>query len=114
MSEVFNIRRSINSDAALSVVAADEIFSKLVDHLEQGVQVEVDFEGIRNATTVFLNTAVGQLYGRFEPAYVDDHLSIVNANPLVSNMVRMTVKNAKLFYSADNPTHDDDQPIEEV
>lgn len=95
----------IVGDRAVSVAQGEEVKKILVDKLNEikdlqlNSQVVVDFSGINNLLTVFMNTAIGDLYDLFVAEFLKDHLSVKNVPTGYRNTLKRVVDRAKQFYS---------------
>jgi hypothetical protein len=60
--------------------------------------VAISFEGVEDLTTVFLNAAVGQLYGRFEEDKIRSKLSVINASNQDLETLKHSIDRAKEYF----------------
>ena len=62
------IRIASAAENGLCVAAEDgeKIYQEIKSNLDQGKNVELTFEGVKDLTSSFLNSAVGQLYGKID------------------------------------------------
>lgn len=93
-----DVKRLVGSDFALSADSGDRVFAAIDDALREGRLVVLDFAGLDNATTVFLNAAVGRLYGSYDADRLREQVRVANANELVARMFRLVTKNAKRYF----------------
>lgn len=98
MKTTIGVKQTIQSDFALSADAGDKVFAAVDEALRQGFEVTLDLSGIENATTVFLNAAVGRLVGSYEADELRRRVHVVHANQLVARMFRLVTKNAKRYF----------------
>ena len=98
MKTTIGVRQMINSDFALSADAGDKVFAAIDQALRQGHDVTLDLSGIENATTVFLNAAVGRLVGSYKADELRQRVDVVHANQLVGRMFRLVTRNAKRYF----------------
>jgi hypothetical protein len=87
--------------------AADDgqkVFEAVVAAIERGDNVRLSFTGVRDLTSAFLNTAIGQLYGR----YPEERLRAVLLRPVGASgadlsLLKRVVRTAKAYFR--NPDH---------
>jgi hypothetical protein len=97
------IRDVIDSPVAVSTEKAQRVYKLLEEKIGQGETVELSFAGIESVITAFLNTAVGQLYGKFSPPQLRRQLRVTDAAPNVLVMLKRTTDNAKRFFKNPEP-----------
>ena len=63
-----------NVENGLCVAAEDgeKIYDLIRSNIEQGKKVQLSFKDVKDLTSAFLNTAVGQLYGKIERKILQD------------------------------------------
>ena len=93
-----NVKDLVGSDFALSADSGDFVFTAIDGALRDGGRVVLDFDGLDNATTVFLNAAIGRLYGSYDAERLRERVSVANANDLVARMFRLVTRNAKRYF----------------
>ncbi len=74
--------------------------------LANGSPVCLDFTGVSTLATVFLNTAVGCLYGSFSKEVLDHYLQWKGLDATDECVMRFVQKNAVRFYAAQQPQQD--------
>ena len=100
MSTMIRVRDFLNNSMAVSTDKAELIFNKCRKAIENGENIEFNFEDIKLVITAFLNIAIGKLYGLdIEYDNIDQHLNYTNASPSIKNMIDQVVDNSKKFYS---------------
>ncbi len=97
------IRDVIDSSVAVSTEKAQRVYQILEEKLDQGETVELSFAGIESVITAFLNTGIGQLYGKFSSQQLQRHLRVTDASPDVLVMLKRTTDNAKRFFRDPEP-----------
>ncbi|MHC5537100.1 STAS-like domain-containing protein [Singulisphaera rosea] len=80
--------------------AGTDLCDVLAAALASGEHVQVDFEGVSSLATLFLNSAIGCLYGKFPHEYVDAKLEPVGLDDLDLEFMRVVRDNAIRFYSS--------------
>lgn len=89
------IKEVINSDLAISPEAGDKIFKLIVNELEKDNPVILDFSELDLMTTVFLNSAIGNLYSRFSSDVLNKLLKMENVPKADIFLIKEVVKMAK-------------------
>lgn len=97
------IRDVIGCPVAISTEKAQRVYRLLEEKIGRGEVVELSFEGIESVITAFLNTAVGQLYGKFPAQELQRQLRVTHASPDVLVMLKRTTDNAKRFFKNPEP-----------
>lgn len=92
----FNI---IQTSAAVSSDDGELIFSEIRKGLEEGEDIEVDFTGLEIIVSTFLNAAIGQLYGKYDPALIREHLSTKGLSNDDLNKLKQVVERAKQYFA---------------
>lgn len=77
----------------------EQLFASIVPALSDGHDVRLDFSGVQTLVSLFLNPAIGRLYGKFEQGFLDGHLHISGLDEVDQNVVSVVIQNAKDFYS---------------
>lgn len=75
-----------------------KVFDLITAAFERGESVTLDFAGVEDLTSSFLNSAIGQLYGTVWPVS-NDNISAVNLSDMDKYHVSMAVKNAKRYFA---------------
>lgn len=89
----------VDSPFALSASAGRKVYDAIQAELSAGRSVVLDFSGVENATTVFLNNAVGQLYGHYPEAEIEKRLQVRNAAGSLGSLLKLAVRNAKAYFA---------------
>ena len=69
--------------------------------LERGDKAVLNFEGVTTLVAVFLNTAIGCLYGSFDPNELDRRLHWKGLDETDESVLRMVRQNAIDYYASD-------------
>lgn len=69
-----NVREIINTETAVSPKKGEILFNRLSEKLYNNEIVELDFYGIEDLTTAFLNKAVGNLYNAFSAQKIENSI----------------------------------------
>lgn len=82
---------------------ATPIYELVSKHLKQGDSVEVDFSGVQLLLTIFLNTAIGQLYKGFDVDLLKEKLVITGLSKYNIERVDAVKDNATRYYASCYP-----------
>ena len=77
---------------------AQRLFDRLHEALRVGKAVEMDFGGVDTIATVFLNVALGKLFGQFEAEAIERQLRWRNVADVDERLIRLVIRNAKAHY----------------
>jgi hypothetical protein len=96
----------VATECAVHCVSPDDghkLFARLRDALRAGRSVQLDFAGVETISTVFLNVAIGKLFGEFDPKQVEHLLRWENAEDADDRLIKLVIRNAKAHYQM-NPS----------
>lgn len=82
---------------------ATPIYALVSKHLKQGDSVELDFSGVQLLLTIFLNTAIGQLYKSFDADLLKEKLIITGLSKYNIETVDAVRDNATRYYASCYP-----------
>jgi len=86
----------IGSNIAVSAVKGEVLFNDLSAALNSNDTVELDFMGITDLTTAFLNVAIGHLYKEFSSEELNVKLKISNLDDLDKYLLMQVVERVKM------------------
>jgi hypothetical protein len=86
---------------ALTLEDGDRLHSLIIQPLKTGTIVELDFAGVTDVSTAFLNTAVGQLYAELPPSALRRLLQIANLNESGQRSLEKVLMYARRYYQVD-------------
>ena len=97
-----NIKISIvNTIGDVYGIEADDgqkVFDLIVKAFRDDKKVTLSFQNIEMLTTAFLNTAVGQLFGKFSEDFIRGHLEVSDISDSGKVALKRVVDTAKLYY----------------
>lgn len=101
MKEQITIRVAdiIGSPLCISAEDGQKVYEKLVPLLEQDRKVTISFERVTTIISLFLNAAIGQLYGVFNEDRLNALLSVTDLTDDDLEMLKRVVDNAKRYYA---------------
>ena len=108
MSESIKIKVTdlIGSPFCISAEDGQKIFGKVEKLLKEGKLVTISFENVTMLISLFLNMAIGQLYGSFSEDTVRSQLKVEGLSPDDRELLKRVVDNAKKYY-ANKESYDD-------
>jgi hypothetical protein len=88
----------IGSQLCVSVEDGQKVFDKVNSLLKEGKLVSVSFENVSILIALFLNVAIGQLYGTFTEKFIGSHFKVEGLLSEDMELVKHVVDNAKKYY----------------
>lgn len=84
----------------LCVASGDgqKVHDRLAAALGQGRRVVLSFRNVSTLTSAFLNTAVGQLYGKFDEDHIRELLTVEDMEAEDKALLKRVVDTAKLYF----------------
>lgn len=89
----------IGTPLCISSEDGQKVFDILKPLIEEGKVVTVSFERVTTIISLFLNAAIGQLYGNFNESQVRNQLQVKGLANDDLEMLKRVVDNAKSYYS---------------
>lgn len=89
--KTINVTDVLESRIAVSPQKGTMILSKLSESIRDNEVVELDFEGVKDLTTAFLNVAIGDLYKEFSSEQLTNCLILKNINDLDSYLIKEVI-----------------------
>ncbi len=113
MGDQIKIKVSDITGSPLCISAEDgqRVFEKVERLLKEGNQVAISFKNVTMLISLFLNVAIGQLYGSFNEDEIRTKLKVEGLSPDDMELLKRVVDNAKKYYS--NRQSYDDAWLEE-
>lgn len=78
----------------------DIIFHKILSAFEENECVELDFSNVTTILSIFTNSAIGQLYRKYNSDFLNNHLKITNMSTEDMLSLKRVNERAKQFYSS--------------
>ncbi|NQU64738.1 MAG: STAS-like domain-containing protein [SAR324 cluster bacterium] len=101
----------IGSPLCISAEDGQKIFDKVENLFKDGKHVTISFENVTMLISLFLNVAIGQLYGSFGEESIRAQLKVEGLSADDMELLKRVVDNAKKYYS--NKKSYDDAWLEE-
>lgn len=93
-----NVSDVIDNPSALTQEQGNIIYRKIVDSVEKGNAVILDFQQVESMISPFLNNSIGQLYGKYTSKQIEEFLDIRNFPKEKVSTLNIVIANAKRFY----------------
>lgn len=84
-----------NKKNAIQYEDANRVFKYLRLYLDKKQPIILSFEGIHKCSAVFLNIAIGQLYSKYDWAFLSSMIACEDLPPEIRPILRRVIKNAK-------------------
>lgn len=95
----------IGSPLCISAEDGQKVFEKVEPLLKKGKPVTISFDCVTMLISLFLNVAIGQLYGSFSEEDVRSLIQVEGLSRDDMELLKRVVDNAKKYYS--NPRNYD-------
>lgn len=84
----------------LCVASSDgqKVYERLVTALNKNLPVSLSFRNVSLLTSAFLNTAIAQLYGKFDETTIRELLKVEDIEPDDTLLLKHVVSTAKLYF----------------
>lgn len=93
---VLRVKDVIDSSVAISSKKGEILYEEIRRNLIDDNEVTVDFEGISDLTTAFLNVAIGHLYTSYSSDTLNRKLKIVNMDELDTYLLSQVIERVKM------------------
>jgi hypothetical protein len=92
--------RDVVGENAMTLDDGRAIFRDIHEPLLHGLDVELDFEGVKVFASPFFNAGIGALLADLRAEDLNSHLKIVHISDSGGQVLRRVIENAKSFYSS--------------
>ncbi|WP_076645659.1 STAS-like domain-containing protein [Latilactobacillus sakei] len=91
------VKDIINNDLAISSESGQEIFEILDQNVTNKIRTNVNFSNLLTITTAFFNSAIGDLYAKWDPKDLNDyvHIEVTSLTDLQKEKLKLVMDNAK-------------------
>lgn len=93
------VKDVIKTNKAIESASGEKLHERISAQIKQGNAVVLDFKGITTMLSLFLNPAIGDLYGIFPEEIIKEYLKIENFPSEYTETFRRVIARAKNFYS---------------
>lgn len=92
----------IVGNRALTLEEGAALHDRILPFMKHKAKVVLDFKGVEDVATAFLNTAIGRLYEEFTSEELSAFLDVENLNMGGQRSLEKVLKYAKRFYNVPN------------
>ena len=97
--ETFFVEKIINSSLGISAEDGQKVFNIIKQNLSEGKIVTLSFENITMLISLFLNVAIGQLYGCLKEEHIPTQLKLKEPSSDDLELLKRVIENAKKYYA---------------
>lgn len=90
------VKDIIGTSIAISATKGEVLYKALNAVMQTNEKVVLDFEGITDLTTAFLNVGIGHLYNNFSNIELNKKLEIINLDDLDRYLLSQVIERVKL------------------
>lgn len=99
MENIMIILKDIVGEKAIEPNRGEDIRNLIVSNINDGNSVTVDFQGIKAMLSLFLNPAIGDLYGELPSETIKERFKVINVPSEYALTLKKVIERAKQFYS---------------
>ena len=92
------VQQIVTDSHCISDVQGEQIYKFITKALDAKKKVIISFNNIETVNTAFLNTAIGQLYGKYPGDILKKNLSVKDHKPIHALRLNRVIKTAKSYY----------------
>ncbi len=93
-----SVKDLIGSEIAVDAEDGDKVRARIREGLDRGETVTVSLRGLKHVITLFLNSAVGQLYETYKPALIDAKVRILARDAKDDEWINLVMDRARAYY----------------
>lgn len=97
--EKISVADLIKTPLCVSAEDAQKVFNEVSSFLKKGMSVCISFEQVTMLISLFLNVAIGQLYGEFSESYIRQKIKVEGLSNNDMELLKRVVDNAKRYYA---------------
>lgn len=98
-SIIIKVADLIGSPLCISAEDGQKVFDKVEGFLKDGRNVIISFDRVTMLISLFLNVAIGQLYGSFSEEEIRTKLRVEGLSGDDMELLKRVVDNAKRYYA---------------
>ena len=100
--ETINVFKLISSPMAISPDDGKKLFKEIVNLIESKKvnEIVIDFSKIEILLTVFLNNAIGQIYGTKHKDFLEKNIKFTNMLPQDQETLEIVKRRAEKFFAS--------------
>jgi len=101
MSDLIKIKVSelIGNQVCISIDDGQKVFNMIEQLIRAEKQITVAFDKVTLVIPLFLNVAIGQLYGSFDVQTIRNQIKVEGLEPDDMKLLKRVVDNAKKYYT---------------
>ena len=96
--EIISIIEAAEGNCCVAACDGQKVHDRIAEAFRKNRKVKLSFEETDDLTPVFLNAAVGQLYGDFTEEFVENNLSFADIDPEDEIILKRIVERAKGYF----------------
>ena len=100
--ETLFVEKIINSPLGISAEDGQKVFDLINKNISEGKIVILSFKNITTLIPIFLNVAIGQLYGYMKEEKIKKQLKVDGLSDDDLVLLKHVIKNAKKYYGNKN------------
>lgn len=89
----------INSPLGISAEDGQKVFDRISQYISEGETVTLSFEHVTMLISLFLNVAIGQLYGCLKEEKIRTQLKVEGLSSDDLELLKRVIENAKKYYA---------------
>ena len=93
-----SLNQVVGSPYCIESDAGQKVFDRIAIALEADRLVHVSFRNVSALTATFLNTAIGQLYGKFDVTTIRSKIKIIDIDQGDLELLKAVVDGAKWYF----------------
>lgn len=94
----FSVFEIVGSELCVASSDGQRVYERIATALKERHNVTLSFYGITTLTAVFLNTAIGQLYGEFSEEKIRALLKVQDMQSVDLVLLKRVVETAKQYF----------------
>jgi hypothetical protein len=95
---IIRVLEVVGSDLCVASDDGERVYNRVMNALSEDRKVNLSFANVASLTSAFLNTAVGQLYGRFTEAQIRSGLRVSDMEQDDLVLLKRVVDTAKEYF----------------
>ncbi|MDP9500354.1 STAS-like domain-containing protein [Bisgaard Taxon 45] len=113
MNKIIVIKELLGGVIALSMDKGIILHEKLVENLNQGFNLILDFSDVKVASP-FLNASIGALFKDFTADEINNKITFINTSPSTEQTLSAVKRNAERYFSNSQEAEFTDKLVENV
>ncbi|WP_299394781.1 STAS-like domain-containing protein [uncultured Desulfovibrio sp.] len=99
MQEIIQVAKVINSPLGITAEDGQKVFDRIRQGIVEGKHVTISFDNITMLISLFLNVAIGQLYGCLKEETIRGQLKVEGLSSDDMELLKRVIENAKKYYA---------------